>query len=370
MSETLPLTRSALRFTGVLAFWTLVGLAFASQFYLSSTLLGRTVTWSEAISYSLGDWYVWAVLSVPILAIARRFPADGHDDRWRTAGIHLIAALLCSLVYVALRAGIGQIHSLMADEPVTFLEVFWPLLVKTFPFNLLIYGVIVSVSHALDYYRKYHERTVHALELEKHLAEARLQSLLRQLKPHFLFNTLNGIASLMHSDVDAADRMIVRLSELLRLTMHQRGQPTTPLRDEVAFVEKYLEIERIRFRDRLTVDYDIDPAALDVRVASLILQPLAENAIRHGIEPHARPGWIGIVVRRDGEHVVLSVHDNGAGEPPGGFKREGIGLGNTRARLRELYGDAHRFELVNRTEGGLEVRLTLPASHASAASLP
>ena len=152
------------------AFWTLVGLAFASQFYLSSTLLGRTVTWGQAISYSLGDWYVWAALSVPILLLARRFPPEGGNP-WRTAGIHLGAALVCSLVYVVLRSLVGQVHGLLIDEPVAFAEVFRPLLVRTFPFNLLIYGVIISASHAVDYYRKYHERTVHALELEKHLAE-------------------------------------------------------------------------------------------------------------------------------------------------------------------------------------------------------
>jgi LytS/YehU family sensor histidine kinase len=224
------------------------------------------------------------------------------------------------------------------------------------------YGVIVSVNHAIDYYRKYHERTVHTLELEKHLAEARLQALLRQLKPHFLFNTLNGIASLMHTDVQAADRMLVRLAELLRLTMSHPGQPLTGLREEIAFIEKYLEIERIRFRDRLSVKIDVDPAALDAQVPSLILQPLVENAIRHGIEPHARPGRIELSVRREPGAIVLTVRDNGAGEPPGGFTREGIGLGNTRARLRELYGERHSFQLANHPEGGLVVRLSLPSA--------
>jgi sensor histidine kinase YesM len=361
MTPARPLSRSLLRFAGALAFWTLVGLAFASQFYLSSTLLGRAVTWGQAISYSLGDWYVWALLSMPILAIARRFPPEGTNV-WRTAGIHLVAALVCSLVYVALRALVGQVHSLVIHEPVTFLEIFRPLLVKTFPFNLLIYGVIISVSHSIDYYRKYHERTVHALELEKHLTEARLQALLRQLKPHFLFNTLNGIASLMHSDVEAADRMLVRLGELLRLTMNHSGQPLTRLREEIGFIEKYLEIERIRFRDRLSVEIRVDPAALDIEVPSLVLQPLVENAIRHGLEPHARPGRIEIDVRRGPDAITLSVRDNGAGMPPNGFTREGIGLANTRARLRELYGDRHRFELSNHATGGLEVRLTLPVS--------
>ncbi len=341
------------------AFWTLVGLAFASQFYLSSTLLGRTVTWGQAISYSLGDWYVWAVLSVPILLLARRFPPE-EGSAWRTAGIHLAAALVCSLVYVVLRSLVGQVHSLLIDEPVSFGDIFRPLLVRTFPFNLLIYGVIVSASHALDYYRKYHERTVHAIELEKHLAEVRLQALLRQLKPHFLFNTLNGIASLMHSDVHAADRMLVRLAELLRMTMSHPGQPLTRLRDEITFIEKYLEIERIRFRDRLSVSIDVDPAALEAQVPSLILQPLVENAIRHGVEPQTRAGRVELSARREPGAVVLVVRDNGPGVPPGGFTREGIGLGNTRARLREIYGGRHRFELVNHPEGGLVVTLTLP----------
>jgi sensor histidine kinase YesM len=361
MSAAPPPSRLLPRVAGLAAFWTLVGLAFASQLYLSSSLLGRSVTWGQAISYSLGDWYVWAVLSVPILLFARRYPPEGGAP-WRTAGIHLAAALVFSFVYVVLRAAVGEVHSRLIDEPVTFAEIFRPLLVKTFPFNLLVYGVIISASHAIDYYRKYHERTVHTLELEKHLAEARLQALLRQLKPHFLFNTLNGIASLMHSDVDAADRMLVRLGELLRLTMSHPGQPLTPLRDEIAFIEKYLEIERIRFRDRLSVAFEVDPAALTAEVPSLILQPLVENAIRHGIEPHARPGRLTVTARRTPGLVELVVRDNGAGLPAGGFSREGIGLGNTRARLRELYGERHRFELANHPEGGLVVRVTLPDS--------
>jgi two-component system, LytTR family, sensor kinase len=361
MPDPTPLPhRPLLRLAGLGAFWTLVGLAFASQYYLTSTLLGRTVTWGQAISYSLGDWYVWALLSFPVLWLARRYPPEGRHV-WRTAGIHLAAALLCSFVYIVLRSLVGQAHSLLIGEPVTFAEVFRPLLVRMFPFNLLIYGIIITISHALDYYRKYHERTVHALELEKHLTEARLQALLRQLKPHFLFNTLNGIASLMHSDVHAADRMLVRLSELLRLTMHHPGQPLTRLRDEIAFIEKYLEIERIRFRDRLSVEIAVADDVLDAEVPSLIIQPLVENAIRHGIEPQARPGRIAIEARREGDHLLLLVHDNGAGLPPGGFTRTGIGLTNTRERLRELYGDRHTFELRNHPDGGLEVRLTIPS---------
>jgi len=344
----------------LVGFWTLVGLAFASQFYLSSAQIGRTVSWTQAITYSLADWYVWAIISVPVLRFARRFPPDAANP-WRVAAIHLAGALVASSIYVVLRSWIGVAHSHLIEEPVTFREVFQPLLVKTFPFNLLIYGVIIAISHAVDYYRKYHERTVHALELEKHLTEARLQALLRQLKPHFLFNTLNGIASLMHRDVDLADRMLVRLSELLRLTMNRTAQPLTTVREEMAFIQKYLDIERIRFSDRLTASVEVQPEAMELQVPNLIVQPLVENAIRHGIEPHPRRGQIDVNVTRVPEGVQVEVRDNGGGVPEGGFKREGIGLGNTRARLRELYGDRHRFELANRPEGGLVVRLTIPS---------
>jgi signal transduction histidine kinase len=348
-----------LRGLSLVALWSLVGLAFASQFYLSSNFLGRSITWGEAISNALEDWYVYGILSLPVLWVARRFPPE-RGNRWATAFVHLGAALVFSLVYVVLRAVVGEVNGWVVGEAATFAEIFRPLLVHTFPYNLLIYGVIVSGSHALDYYRKYHERTVQALELERHLTEARLQALLHQLKPHFLFNTLNGIASLMHSDVEAADRMLVRLSELLRLTMSQTGAPRTVLRDEISFIERYLDIERIRFRDRLTVDIAVDEDVTAARVPSLILQPIVENAIRHGIEPHARPGHIRLRAAREGDALVLTVSDNGGGIPEGGPKREGIGLANTRARLAELYGGRHQIELVNQAQGGLCVRLAIP----------
>jgi two-component system LytT family sensor kinase len=357
--STRSLAPHLLRGLGLLGLWTLVGLAFASQLYLSNSLLGRPITWSEAISAPLEDWYVYGILSLPVVWLARRYPPE-LGPRWKAAALHLGAALAFSFAYVALRSVVGQVDSRIVGETATFGEIFNPLLVRTFPFNLLIYGVIVAASHALDYYRKYHERTVQALELEKHLTEARLQALLHQLKPHFLFNTLNGIASLMHSDVEAADRMLVRLGELLRITMSHTGAPQTSLRDELAFLERYLEIEQIRFRNRLEVSIVVDDEAIRAQVPSLILQPIVENAVRHGIEPQARPGRIELRGAREDGRLVLTVADNGAGLPAGGPKREGIGLANTRARLAELYGRDHHFELVNGAAGGLCVRIIIP----------
>jgi two-component system, LytTR family, sensor kinase len=348
-----------IRGLGWVALWSLVGLAIASEIYLSSNFLGRSVTWGEAISDSLEDWYVYGVLSLPVVWLARRFPPE-RGSRWITAGIHLAAALLFSLAYILVRTFVGESDGWITGESASFGEIFHPLLVRTFPFNLLVYGVILSVSHALDYYRKYHERTVQTLELGKHLTEARLQALLHQLKPHFLFNTLNGIASLMHTDVDAADRMLVRLSELLRITMAHTGAPQTTLREEIAFLERYLDIEKIRFRNRLEVTIAIDNEAIDAQVPSLILQPMVENAMRHGVEPHARMGRIELKGSQFDGNLVLTVSDNGSGIPPDGLKREGIGIANTRARLAELYGARQKFELVNMPEGGLCVRITIP----------
>jgi two-component system LytT family sensor kinase len=354
-----------LRGSGWVALWSLVGLAIASEIYLSSNFLGRSITWGEAISDSLEDWYVYGILSLGVVWLARRFPPEG-GSRWAKAGIHLAAALAFSVVYIVARTIVGEVDSWIAGEPASFSEIFHPLLVRTFPFNLLVYGVILTVSHALDYYRKYHERTVQTLELEKHLTEARLQALLHQLKPHFLFNTLNGIASLMHTDVDAADKMLVRLSELLRITMAHTGAPQTSLREEVAFIERYLDIEKIRFRNRLDVMIAIDEDAIDAQVPSLILQPMVENAMHHGIEPHSRMGRIEILGSRRGDNLVLTISDNGTGIPDGGLKREGIGVANTRARLAELYGAHQKFEMANRPEGGLCVSITLPYSPSEA----
>jgi LytS/YehU family sensor histidine kinase len=256
---------------------------------------------------------------------------------------------------MVLRAALGAWQS---GAP--FDEAFRPLLVKTWHFNLLIYWVIVAVSQAFDYYRKYRERELHAAELEKHLVQAKLQALQMQLNPHFLFNTLHSISSLMHKDVEAADRMIMRLSDLLRAALDSADTQEVSLRKELELLELYLGIEQIRFGDRLTVKMQVAPDALEGQVPNFILQPLVENAIRHGIEPRTRPGRIELHARRQADELTLTVCDNGKGLPDAKPTREGVGLSNTRARLRELYGEAHRFELCAGPEGGLRIEMTIP----------
>lgn len=349
-----PLRKRWLKWPLGFAFWTVIGLSFAFQFYISSAKAGLDVSWKQAVGYALGDWYVFALLSIPVVWMAGRFQFES-GKRLLSLAIHIPFSLIFSLAYMVLRAWIGTWQS-----EASFADAFQPLLVKTWHFNLLIYWVIVAVSFAFDYYGKFRERELRAAELEKRLVEAKLHALQMQLNPHFLFNSLHSISALMHQDVEAADRMVVRLSDLLRAALDNSGAQEVTLRNELKFLQSYLEIEQIRFGSRLTVKTDVPPDLLEARVPNLILQPLIENAIRHGIEPHAKAGRVELRAQLVDGALVLDVWDNGAGVTDATAVNEGIGLSNTRARLQTLYGNAHKFELGNRPEGGLRVRLTIP----------
>jgi signal transduction histidine kinase len=231
--------------------------------------------------------------------------------------------------------------------------------------NIPIYWVVVSIVHALTYYRRSQERERKALELEARLADAKLQALRMQLHPHFLFNTLNAISTLVHRDPRAADEMIGNLSELLRATL-DTSEAKIPLRQELGFLDRYLEIQQVRFGERLRIEKEIDAAALEAQVPTLILQPLVENAVRHGIEPQTEPGLVRIVARREGDLLRLTIQNSGLPAKPGPKTREGIGLPNTQARLREMYGDLGRMTLTSGSEGGFTVDLEIPYHESKA----
>ncbi len=351
--------RPWLKWTLLFLFWTVLGFAFAGQLYLSRLRSDSPLPWSVAMNRYLADYYVFALLSVPAILVARRFPAVGL--RWPVAAaVHLAGGALFSLGWIALRAVWEQWRTRMELAPTTFEAAFSQALGLTFFFNLLWYGGIVAAQNAVTYYWKFHERELHAAALETRLTEARLQALQMQLNPHFLFNTLNAIASLMHKDVDAADRMIVRLSELLRYALDSTDEQEVPLHQELDFLGRYLDIQRARFGERLVIRQEIAPDVLDARVPNLILQPLVENAIEHGIEPRARAGEILLRAFRRGAMLILEVQDNGKGLAPGGKPAEGIGLANTRARLQQLYGASQRLELQPASPEGLVVHIELP----------
>jgi LytS/YehU family sensor histidine kinase len=198
------------------------------------------------------------------------------------------------------------------------------------------------------------------------LAQAELQALRMQLHPHFLFNTLHAVSMLNFSDVDAANRMLVRLSDLLRMSLDTAGRQHVTLREELDFLRKYLEIEQTRFQDRLRVDFDVDQNLLDVEVPNLVLQPLVENAIRHGVSKISAAGLIEVTAHQHEGRVYLRVCDNGPGLPPHWSLEHNtrIGLSTTVARLQQLYGAAHRFTIEPRAEGGTCAEIVLPLHEA------
>jgi two-component sensor histidine kinase len=358
MSKSNSHSRKWPQWTLFFAFWTLVGLSFASEFYLANAHGVTSVPWNRALSIYLEDWYVFALLSIPAVALSRKFPFAKGRRGW-TALLHAVASALFSCSYILIRAWLGQLHSWWTSAPITLFQAVH-LLGKTFLYNVWLYWVILAVSHAFDFYKKFHERELRASELETSLAQARLRALQSQLNPHFLFNTLHSISALMHKDVETADQMIMKLSDLLRLALDNIEIHEVPLAQEIDFLRRYLEIEKTRFRDRLSVDLEIAPETLGALVPNLLLQPLVENALRHGIERHARQGVITLRALREDTRLRLEVQDNGDGLASVPPAREGIGLTNTRNRLEELYGARQSFELQNAPAGGLLARVIIP----------
>jgi len=339
-----------------LGFWSLVGLAFAGQLYLTQAKRGTPVDWPLALRRSLADWYTFAVLSLPAISLARRFPLGSAPVHLLIA-LHLMASVVFSLVWMLLRAALA-----VWLDGTPFAETLRYALVATLVFNILVYWVIVVAAHAAGFYRESQARERRELELERHLTEARLQALQMQLNPHFLFNALHGVSTLMYRDVDAADQMLIRLSDLLRHSLDRSGEHCVPLRDELAFLDRYLDIEQIRFADRLTVRHEVDPATLGIPVPNLILQPLVENALKHGIEPQVRAGVITLRAQRPEPHTLrLEVEDNGIGLAPGGNTDSGIGLTNCRTRLAQLYGSDASIRMKPGSDGGLCVIIEVPA---------
>jgi two-component system, LytTR family, sensor kinase len=352
--------------------WTLIGLFFGSQFYLFSALgFGMPTTWSRAFASGLADWYLWGALAPLVFWFSRRFRL-GRGTWPACLLLHLISSVALALVQLLLTTALAELVEWIADKPFPFLAGLCFALVVKFHWNIVIYWAILGLSHALTYYRESRERELHAAKLQAQLVQAQLQSLKTQLHPHFLFNSLNGISELIYEDPERADRMIIHLSELLRMSLEAGSTDEVPLRQELDFLERYLEIQKTRFGDRLTMRLDIDPGVGDALVPNLILQPLVENAIRHGIGQRSAPGRIEIHARLQDQMLCLQVCDNGSGLPEGGASavKEGVGLGNTRERLRQLYGAAQSLALSSPPGGGLRVTLVFPLRTKPAGNAP
>lgn len=333
-------------------------------YYFVSTFDEHPASFPQLLALNLSYWYAWAVLTPGVLWLSERFPL-GQRTWPRSVPVHLVGIIVATTLHVVLTVTSQRlINSLAGDLPGTWLSQAQRMLFLNFDWLMMTYWAIIGLSHSLRFHNEARDRALRASQLETRLVEAQLQALQRQLQPHFLFNTLNAISALMHRDVDAADNMIARLSDLLRLSLQTAGVQEVALKQELDFLAKYLEIEQARFRDRLSVSFEIDPDTLDVLVPNLILQPLVENSLKHGIGPRPTPGRVQIRARKMGTSLELEVHDNGVGMSASRLSdfNRGVGLANTRSRLQHLYGSNHRFEFRQPSDGGLSVVIAIPSA--------
>jgi len=354
----------------IVAVWFLLGLIYAGPIYFEVEAEGMGHAAWRIFSWGILTYLAWAPLTPIIVWLARKFSLLG--ETWmRNLVVHLPAFFLISALHSAAATAITisiKPFDNMGDGPTDFWTSFLSRTKGSFRSDLLIYAGVIGIWYALDYYRKYREREFLATRLEAQLAQAQLESLRMQLHPHFLFNTLNGIVGLVRDNKNqAAVAMLVGLSDLLRHTLDHSSQHEVELREEIDFIKLYLSIQEMRFSDRLRTYFDIDPATTRALVPNLILQPLIENALRHGIARSADSGVVGISSTLEDGQLRLTVYDDGAGLPDDWQLKgsAGIGLANTAARLQQLYDDDHQFDIRNRPAGGVEVTILLPFKTSS-----
>jgi len=354
------LSRRWVRYGLIWGVWTLVAFFFTTQVYVMYYAEKQPIRYVEGFLFQASACYIWALATPLILWLVRRFCIERSN--WvRRSLLHFLLSIVLTGTLIALHFVLFMVFSAHASQ-ITPFRVF-----NFLYYNLdrwvLVYWFILLMSHAFNYYNSYRKNELKASQLRTQLVQSQLEALKMQIHPHFLFNTLHSISALLSRDTEAARKMITRLGDFLRLTLENSGSMEVTLQQEIEFLNGYLEIERIRFQDRLTTDIRVDPEVLDVHVPNLILQPIVENAMRHAIG-HSASGRVEVVAAPRNGVVRIEVKDNGPGidadrllEGPRG---RGLGLANTRARLAGMYGEAARFELLNDPAGGLTVALEIP----------
>jgi len=368
-ADNLPLNRREI--ATIIAFWMAFALLqFANRLFDAMARPGPTTFQSGWLVVPVIDSICWALLTTPLFWLASRYSTDRVSRRQQLlvfGGVGLVVVVLVGVLGTETRAMFGSSPSganrFRGNRPPPF----WFGVLNA----LVIYFGVIAAGIARAYSVRYRARREQTVKLERQLAEARLDALRRQLDPHFLFNTLNVISSLVERDPRGVRRMIARLGGLLRFSIEGAESPEIPLRQELALLEQYLEIMQVRFQGRLETVVQADPQTLDALVPTLILQPLVENAIKHGIERQREGGSILVeTLLRDGM-LVLRVTDNGAGLSQsasaidvGNSTGTGVGLRNTRARLAELYGTKQSFSLTAAPEGGAVAEVSLPLQSA------
>lgn len=360
---------------GYAVFASVVSVSFTAIYGLSRWTLKPDTTsiFPFLVLVNLVTWAGYALWTPAIFWLGRRFPFERQG--WQRAlAIHVPASLVITTVHLVLVATWRfYLQGVRGGHPEwwnTVIDGYFRSVDRELP----VYWAIIGLQHAVDYSGQARAREARSARLETRLVESQLQTLQQQLHPHFLFNTLHAISTLVHRDPDKADLMIERLSDLLRITLHKVGVQEVELAQELDYLRAYLDIEQVHFGDRLRIEYRVDVAALDVLVPTLILQPLVENAIRHGLEPMPRTGTLTIESQADGDTLWLRVRDDGAGLPKNWKRREGVGLSNTRSRLDRLYGEEAALTVRENPGGGVLVDVYIPlrrhAAKADESSTP
>uniref|UniRef100_Q025Y3 histidine kinase n=1 Tax=Solibacter usitatus (strain Ellin6076) TaxID=234267 RepID=Q025Y3_SOLUE len=352
-------------FALILAAWLVPAMLSAFDSYMQSRLDNQQPDW-RWVFFSGFDWLLYAVLTPAVFRISRSFPLQ-RDGLARRIALHIACALGMCVVWATL----GQFLRLAIFHPpagftmTKFARALEGWIFTTLPFGTGVYFALVGIEHALAYMAQARERETQAVRLTAQLAEARLGALRMQLNPHFLFNSLNAITVLVRDqNTAAAARMLELLSDVLRSVLRAEGAHVTPLSTELEFLERYLAIEQVRFSDRLRPRIAVDPSLRRAAVPQFILQPLVENALRHGISRRADAGLLEVTAQRDGDMLVLTVRDDGPGLSPVEPLGTGVGLANTRARLAALYGDRASLEIASGAGAGVLATIRLPYHEA------
>jgi two-component system, LytTR family, sensor kinase len=355
----------------ILGIWTFIGIVFTLQGYFTSYRSEKPVALVDSAYLQMTWSYLWAIATPLVFWAAARLPIERNN--WiRSALLHVPISIVLSVILTALGHVLSWLYwGWSMGRPFSF-ERMGRFVVANFSEGIGIYLLIAITSYAISYYRRYREGQLRTFQLEAQLSQAQLQALKMQLHPHFLFNTLHSISALLNKDTESARKMITRLGDFLRLTLENSGSQEVTLQQEMEFLSCYLEIERIRFQDRLVTRIDVAPQALAARVPNLILQPIVENAIRHGIAPRSTAGLIQIAAEQRNGSLRIQVRDNGPGIPAHRTSEnlfsKGVGLANTETRLERLYGADHVFDLSNDPAGGLVVTLEIPFHEDGAAT--
>lgn len=341
--------------------WLVPALLAAFNSLVQDGLEGRPTDW-RWVTFNFFDWLAYALLTPLVFHASRRYPLE-RPHVSRNIGVHVIGALLMCAAWASLGTvlRLAIFHPASAAMPQGPLLWFVGWISTTLPFGFGVYFALVGIQHAMAYLAKARERETQAARLAAQLSEARLGALRMQLHPHFLFNSLNAITVLVRDgDMGSASRMLELLSEILRQVLRTEEGHETALSDELEFVKRYLAIEQVRFSDRLQVRFDVPSELSRVMVPRFLLQPLVENALRHGVGRLPGVGLLEIAAKHDRDELVLTVQDNGPGLPVPAKPATGVGLANTRARLFALYGEAGGLDVTNAPGGGVIAVVRLP----------